>query len=114
MMRSGSRGRSRWQSAIATVLCSLTLFASVATPLMERDAFSGGPTVESEHDPKACTPKHDHRVCTQVGADLALVSSAQGHHVAHVLVDVAAPSGPRYSTAKPLLEGPPSRAPPLA
>jgi hypothetical protein len=118
MMRSGSRFRSVSRSAaqplVGLVLCALTLFSSVATPLLELEAFSGGPTVESGHDPKACTPKHDHRVCTQVGANLALVSSAHGHHVAHVLVDVAPPNGPRYSTAKPLLEGPPSRAPPLA
>ena len=117
MMRSGSRFRSVSQSATRSVLgvalCALTLFSSVATPLLERDAFSHAPTVESEHDPKACTPKHDHRVCTQVGANLALVASAHGHHVAHVLEDVAPPTGPRYSTAKPLLEGPPSRAPPL-
>jgi len=108
--------RSAWpaaRSAFELALCALTFFTSVATPLLERDAFAGGATVESEHDPKACTPRHDHRVCTQVGANLALAASAQGHHVAHVLVDVASPTGPRYSTAKPLLEGPPSRAPPL-
>jgi hypothetical protein len=95
-------------------LCVLTLASTVAMPLLERDAFSGGATVESEHDPTACAPTHDHRLCTQVGANLALVASTQDHHVAHVLVHVAAPAGPRSSSAKPLLEGPPSRAPPSA
>jgi hypothetical protein len=92
----------------------MTLASSVVTPLLERDDISHGPTVESEHDPAKCAPRHDHRLCTQVGANHALVTSSHDHRAAHVFVDAAAPIGPRLTPGKPLLEGPPTRAPPLA
>jgi hypothetical protein len=99
---------------VSVILSALTLGSSVAVPLLERGGFVGHATVESEHDPTRCPRPHDHRVCTQVGANLAIVSDAQDHRVAHVFVDAATPGGPSKVTAKPLLEGPPSRAPPLA
>jgi hypothetical protein len=92
----------------------MTLVSSVVTPLLERDEISHGPTVESEHDPAKCAPRHDHRLCTQVGANHALVSRSHDHRAAHVLVDAVAPDAPRVADAKPPLEGPPTRAPPLA
>ena len=98
---------------MGVLLCVMTLGTSVATPLLERDSFSGATTVESEHDLATCSPKHDHRVCTQIGANLAIVAATQAHHVAHVLVQLVAPAALPFSSAKPLLEGPPSRAPPL-
>jgi hypothetical protein len=98
---------------MAAVLCALTLGSSVATPLLERDDITHGPTVESEHDPAKCAPRHDHRLCTQVGANHALVASTHDHRAAHVFVEAVAPDAPGVSAAKPLLEGPPTRAPPL-
>jgi hypothetical protein len=113
MMRRGSGVRSAWQSAMGVLLCAMTLGTSVTTPLLERDAYSGATTVESEHDLSTCSPKHDHRICAQVSANLALAAGAQGHHVAHVLVQLVAPAALPFRDTKPLLEGPPSRAPPL-
>jgi len=92
----------------------MTLASSVVTPLLERDEISHGPTVESEHDPAKCAPRHDHRLCTQVGANQALVSGSHDHRAAHEFVDAVPPGVPRLTDAKPLLEGPPTRAPPLA
>jgi hypothetical protein len=109
MMRSESRAR----KALGLSLCVLILGSSVAAPLLERGGFFAHPMLESEHDPSACAHPHDHRVCTQIGANLALASRTHENRVAHVFVDVAPPARPRSTTAKPLLEGPPSRAPPL-
>ena len=108
----GSKSPAR--SALGLTLCFLTLASSVAVPLLDRGGMVTTPTAESEHDPSRCAPRHDHRVCTQVGANLALASETQHHHVSHVFVASALPEGPREAIAKPLLEGPPSRAPPLA
>ena len=110
MLRSESRAR----RPLGIALCALIHGSSVAVPLLERGGFFGHPTLESEHDPSACAHRHDHRVCTQVGANLALASRTHEERLAHVFVDVAPPARPRSTTAKPLLEGPPSRAPPLA
>jgi len=110
MMRSKSRAR----SALGLTLCLLTLASSVAVPLLDRGGFFSTPTAESEHDLSRCAPRHDHRVCTQISANLAVASETHEHHVAHVFVASALPAGPGATVAKPLLEGPPSRAPPLA
>ena len=109
MLRSESRAR----RPLVLALCALILGSSVAVPLLERGGFFGQAHVESEHDPTTCAHPHDHRVCTQIGANLALASGTHENRLAHVLVDVALPAHPRSTTAKPLLEGPPSRAPPL-
>lgn len=114
MMRSGSRAQSVHRSAVAVILCALTLGSSVATPLLERDEISHGPTVESEHDPSKCAPRHDHRLCAQVGANHALVASSHDHRAAHAVVEAVAPAAPRSTAAKPLRERPPTRAPPQA
>jgi hypothetical protein len=105
---------SRARRPLGLALCALILGSSVAVPLMERGGFFAHATLESEHDPATCAHRHDHRVCTQVGANLALAARTHGHRVAHVFVDSAPLASPRSTTAKPLLEGPPSRAPPLA
>ena len=109
MVRSESRAR----RPLVLALCALILGSSITVPLLERGGFFGQPHVESEHDPTTCAHPHDHRVCTQIGANLALASETHQHRVAHVLVDIAPPVRLQSATAKPLLEGPPSRAPPL-
>ncbi len=58
----------------ATLLATLTLVLSVAIPLLERADLSLNPVAESEHDPGSCAPAHDHTICTQVGANVALAS----------------------------------------
>lgn len=56
------------------LLATLTLVLSVAVPLMERADLSLEPVAESAHDPATCAPSHDHTICTQVGANVALAS----------------------------------------
>ena len=96
------------------MLCALIVCSSVAVPLMERGGFFAHATLESEHDPATCAHPHDHRVCTQVGANLALASRTHDQRAAHVFVNAAHLSTPRSTTARPLLGEPPTRAPPLA
>jgi hypothetical protein len=110
MMRSESRAR----KALRLSLCVLILGSSITVPLLERGGFFLQDVVESEHDPATCAHPHDHRVCTQISANLSVVASTHDHRLAHDFVDAAVPAVPRSTTAKPLLEGPPSRAPPLA
>lgn len=110
MNRSGSRAR----RPLGLFLCALIVGSSVAAPLMERGGFLTRAHVESEHDPATCAHPHDHRICTQVGANLSFASRMQDHHVAHVFVDVAPTTGNHSTRARPQLDGPPSRAPPLA
>ncbi len=109
MMRSESRTR----KALRLSLCVLILSSSITVPLLERGGFFLQDVVESEHDPATCAHPHDHRVCTQISANLSVAAGTHDHRLAHDFVDVAAPDAPRSTTAKPLLEGPPSRAPPL-
>ena len=108
------RSESRARKPLGIALCALILGSSLAVPLLERGGFFAHATLESEHDPTTCAHPHDHRVCSQIGANLALASNTHDHRLAHVLVDVGPPDRPRSTTAKPLLEGPPPRAPPLA
>lgn len=55
-------------------LSSLMLVMSVAVPLVERADLDHSVRWESDHDPGACAPAHDHTICTQVGANLSLPS----------------------------------------
>jgi hypothetical protein len=59
---------------VGAPLATLLLALSVAVPVLERIDLSLEPVAESAHDPGACTPSHDHTVCTQVGANVALAS----------------------------------------
>lgn len=110
MTRSGSRTR----GLLGLVLCAVTTATSVVAPLMERGGFLSHTAVESEHDPARCASPHDHRICTQVGANMALGSRMQDQHVAHVLPERAPATDARRTSARPVVDGPPSRAPPLA
>ena len=55
----------------------LMLCLSVAVPFMERAELVHEPVAESEHNPATCPPAHDHTVCTQVSANLAVASVSQ-------------------------------------
>jgi hypothetical protein len=107
--------RFRWaRRGVSAAVALLSLALSVAVPVMERGALVAETAAESQHDPSRCAHGHDHRVCTQVSANLSL-APADTHHVpAQVIVRtasaVAAMSWPASST----LEGPPPRAPPQA
>ena len=109
-----TRSESRTRKPLGLLLCVLILASSVAAPLLERGGFFTHAAVESEHDPATCAHPHDHRICTQVGANLPLAAETQGHHVAHAPQVTVSIIDTRSSSALPLVEGPPSRAPPLA
>lgn len=98
---------------LSTGVAALMLSLSVALPLMERAELLSEPVAESEHDPATCPPPHDHRVCTQVGANLAVPSASHEHalptgHVFRVAhrTDAAALSAAHA-------DGNRSRAPPI-
>ena len=99
---------------ISAALTLLTFGLSVAVPVMERGSLVGRMAIESEHDPARCAHQHDHRVCTQVGANLSLNSAESAYRPPHVLVHSAPASLIRTWTGSATHEGPPPRAPPLA
>jgi len=91
----------------------LMLAMSLAVPVLERAEMVDGPVAESEHDPTACPTAHDHRICTQVGANFSAASRVQKHRLAYAVLPVATrPETPRGASVA-LSEGHPSRAPPL-
>ena len=98
---------------VATILATVMLSLSIALPIMERGDVSGRSAVESSHDPSRCGHGHDHRICTQVGANFSLTTSGYESRLAHVAIRVARPSEPHSAPFRTFLEGPPSRAPPL-
>lgn len=97
MTRNGDTARRVLSSGVAALMLSL----SVAMPFMERVEIVHEPVAESEHNPTTCPPRHDHRLCTQVGANFALPSSTQEH---------ALPAGDVHRTAQGLGDAAPSAA----
>ena len=98
----------------SAVVAMLMLGSSVAVPAIEWGAPVGETAVESRHDATRCAHKHDHRICTQVGANLSVATSESDHRLGHVLVRVAPPADVRSARASAARSGPQSRAPPLA
>jgi len=98
---------------VSTVLAALMLTLSVAVPQMDRGEVTGALAVESHHS-SACPHGHDHRLCTQVGANFSFVTSAYRPRVAPVVLHTTPPATPATRAFRPFQEGPPSRAPPLA
>ena len=72
MTRTGDKIRRFLSTGVATLMLSL----SVAVPFMERAELVDEPVAESEHNPATCPPPHDHRLCTQVGANLAVPAAS--------------------------------------
>jgi hypothetical protein len=107
-----TRSESRTRRPLGLLLCALILGSSLAEPLLERGGFVSQAAVESEHDPARCAHPHDHRICTQVGANLSLASNEHDHRVAHVFVDATPTHDARSSSDRAPTQGPPSRAPP--
>ena len=106
--------RSQTRKALSAGISLLMLTLSIAVPLIERADVSHETAVESEHNPLQCPPAHDHTVCTQASANLAVAASTQSTHVAWtVTVEMAQPA-PSGAVTMAFPEGHPSRAPPLA
>lgn len=95
-------------------LAAILLTLSVATPMLDRGEDFGRVSVESAHDPSRCGHPHDHRICTQMGANLSLAAPVYDHRTPHLGVRSARPEAPASVVRDSLVEGPPSRAPPLA
>lgn len=108
-MKPGGRAIRR---VFATLLATLTLVLSVAIPLLERADLSLDPVAESQHDPGSCAPAHDHTICTQVGANVALTSGPI-HPRGPAGVSVAPPAdGKPMRLARAWAQGHPARGPP--
>ena len=60
--------------AIAGPLLLLTSLSGLAGPFLELADLPTATVIESEHDPASCPAPHDHRICTQVGANHAASS----------------------------------------
>ena len=109
-----NKKRNLARKSLSTGLAMLLLVLSVAAPVLERGELASDSSVESAHDPGRCGHAHDHRICTQVGANLSIVSVTHRYRLAHVVVRSAKPAGLRSTFLNTFREGPPSRAPPLA
>jgi hypothetical protein len=101
------------RKSLSVTLATLMLTLSVAVPVLERGEVVGEAAIESEHDPGRCGHSHDHRICTQVGANLSVAAVAYDYRAAHVVVRLAMPGQARSALLGTFLEGPPARAPPL-
>ncbi len=107
-----NRRRDPFRTGTSVGVALLTLGVSVAAPLLERGAVVGERAIESHHDAARCVHAHDHRVCTQVGANLALAAGESHQRLALVVVR-AVPAAEVEAPGSSALAGPPSRAPPL-
>lgn len=92
----------------------LMLTLSVAVPLLEQGAILDHPVVENEHNPGDCPSGHDHTICTQVGANLAIASEQVASPLGRTVTVVSPVTGARTLLSGSTYEANPSRAPPLA
>jgi hypothetical protein len=106
--------RSFVRTTVSAGLAVLLLVLNVAIPALESAESFGPVGIESAHDAGRCGDGHDHRICTQVGANLSLSASTYDHRTTHVTLRSALPVDPASTIHRTFLEGPPSRAPPLA
>lgn len=109
-----NRTRDVARKLVSLGLAALLLTLSVVVPVMDRGEDFGNVAVESSHDPARCGHPHDHRICTQVGANLSIAAPVYDYRTPHVTLRSARPQSPTSSLHDNFLEGPPSRAPPLA
>ena len=100
--------------ALGAPLAALMLCLSVAVPLLDMVDLRPGPVVESQHDPESCAPSHDHTVCTQAGANMAL-PVREGVRARIEAARVAVPLTNVHGVSTSVLaDGHPTRAPPSA
>lgn len=109
-----NRPRDVVRKLLALGLAAILLTLSVATPVLDGGEDFGRVSVESTHDPSRCGHPHDHRICTQVGANLSLAAQVYAYRTPHVTLRSVRPQVPASEVRDSFIEGPPSRAPPLA
>lgn len=90
------------------------LALGVAVPVLEQGSFFHHPVAESAHDAGECPSGHDHTICTQVGANLAIDSDDAEGPQAPGAVTLSPVDGHRTLPGRTLGRANPSRAPPLA
>lgn len=93
-------------------MATLTLALSVAVPLLERADLSLDPVAESAHEPGTCAKGHDHTICTQVGANVALTSGPLHPRCPADVSAVLLVEGTPMRLASAWAEGNPARGPP--
>lgn len=102
------------RAALAAGLSMLMLTLSVAVPVLEQGSLFHHPVAESAHNPGECPSGHDHTICTQVGANLAIDTNDVDGPQAPSAVSLSAVEGHRALPTRTLGRANPSRAPPLA
>lgn len=101
------------RKALAAWLPALLIVLSVTVPMIDLGDFAHEVAVESEHNSATCPTPHDHTICTQVGANLAIVSGSTVVDHTHTVMRALAPIQAPGSVHSVFLDGHPSRAPPL-
>ena len=102
-----------FRQCLSAGLATLMLTLSVSVSVLERGEVTGESAIESAHDPSRCGDSHDHRICTQVGANLSVAVAPYAYRAAHIVVRLDLPGQAQSTVLGTFLEGPPARAPPL-
>lgn len=110
MNRRGSFRR----ASVSALLAALTVASGTVAPLLERGTLEPETGIESEHDLSRCAHAHDHRLCTQMGANRSIVAPPVDHRPLHGLLRAAAATAVARAHTPSPREGHAPRAPPLA
>lgn len=90
------------------------LTLSVAVPVLEQGSLFHHPVAESQHSPGECPSGHDHTICTQVGANLAIDTNDVDGPQAPSAVSLSLVAGHRSLSTHTRGRANAPRAPPLA
>ena len=98
--------------ALWAPLTALMLLLSVAIPMLDIADFGSEAVVESQHDPASCAPAHDHTLCTQVGANQALLPQVAARTPTATVTSGSLLGSGTSVRVSALAEGHPARGPP--
>jgi len=104
----------RARLVVAPLLTGVVLATTVAVPLLDRDYASSSPGLETKHHPGVCHMGHDHRICVQVQANLALATARELPDLTSHVFRVPPVPAARSVHAVPAVFTYSSRAPPAA
>lgn len=99
--------------AVAGPLSALVLCLSVVGPVLERGELANEPVVESQHDPSACAPAHDHTLCAQAGANLPVSPGPELLEGYRPVLAAGVHRETRWGPSSGVTRGHPTRAPPI-
>lgn len=66
-----------WRRLVAALTTFLVVALGAVVPLLDGDRARVGAALEAEHH-GSCVVVHDHTICTQIGANLALIPETPG------------------------------------